>query len=154
VSYSDGDKQLEDNPGYVEGQKRRDRITDLVLLGLVALEEVVIRKRLQPCSFPRCQTATLHRVEVYVVVAVLADVRSNGRRRAVLQLHPEAVVKQLAPVFQGTLHGFMCRAQLLGEILELGRTRMNFRVRGGGRSTEACATRLFLAASGCERRQD
>jgi hypothetical protein len=31
VNYSDRDEQLKDNPGDIEGQKRRDRIADLAL---------------------------------------------------------------------------------------------------------------------------
>ena len=80
------------NAGDPARQQRRYGIPDLMkLLGAVALEEVVVRKRLQPCGFADRQAAALSRIRMDEIVAVLGNVTGNGCRRPAPQLNPEAV---------------------------------------------------------------
>jgi hypothetical protein len=61
-----------DNPSDLESKEGRYCVPDLdVLLGSVALEEIVVWKRLEPRGFTYSQTATLERIWVNKIVAVL-----------------------------------------------------------------------------------
>ena len=75
-------------------EERRHGIPDLhVLLSAIAEEDVVIRKCLKTGGFPDSQAATLDRVGVDEVVAILGDVAGNGARRLLTNLDAEPVIE-------------------------------------------------------------
>jgi hypothetical protein len=64
-----------------------------VLFSPGSTEQVVVRERLQARGLPNRQASTLRRIEVYVVVAIFADVARDGRRETVCNLHTKPVVE-------------------------------------------------------------
>src|SRR5207248_9406038 len=73
-------EQFVDNAGNLHCKKRRNCISDLlILLGAVTREDVTVRKGLQTSCLPDRQTSALCRVVMSVVMAVLADVGGNSR---------------------------------------------------------------------------
>ena len=72
----------------------RNGIADLhILLRAATLEEIVVRKGLEAGGLSYRETSALGRVGVDEIVAVLRNVTRDRGRRAVAQLHPEAVVE-------------------------------------------------------------
>lgn len=84
-----------------------DSIPDLyVLLSAIAKEDVVIRKRLQTGGFSDSQAATLDRIGVDEVVAVLGNVAGHGARRLLGHLDAEPVIENAGvPVAVIRAHG-------------------------------------------------
>ena len=63
----------------------------MVLLGARSLEEIVIRKCLQPSSLANSKAAGLGGIGMDIVVAVLRDVTGNSGRRFSSNLNPKTV---------------------------------------------------------------
>ena len=86
--------------GDLVGKIRRDGVSHLhVLLRAVAMEEVVVRERLESGHLPHGETADLTRIGMNKVVAVLGEVAGDRGAGAVSKLHPVPVVRNF-PVFQ------------------------------------------------------
>lgn len=87
-------EQFSNNFGDLVRKKGWNCVADLVvLLGARALEEIVIRKGLEAGGFADGKAATLRRIGVNIVVAVLRNVRNDGSGRAVRNLHTEPIVE-------------------------------------------------------------
>ena len=81
-------KEASDNLRKLVSKERWHGIADLgVLLRAIAREEVVVRERLQSGGLPDREASALGRVVVDVVVAILRDVRNDGRGRVSGALH-------------------------------------------------------------------
>ena len=73
-------------------------ITDLLVLGCaVPLKEVIIGEGLQTRGFADCQTAALLKIRVNEIMAILRNMRCDGRGGMIIQLDAETIRK---------LHGF------------------------------------------------
>lgn len=102
------------------------RIADLLVLGrAVSLEEIIVGESLQACGLSYRQAAALPEIGVDEIMAVLGDMRCDGRGGVVVQLDAETV---------GELHGFqiggisdvlMRGKQICRKILELGGSAMH-----------------------------
>ena len=69
-------------------------IADLsILFRTVASEKVIVRKGLDSGCLPDCQASTLCWVIVNVIVAILCNMRNDGRRGGICALHSEAVLE-------------------------------------------------------------
>lgn len=108
------------------GQKRRHGVSYLdELLGSIALEKVIVWKRLQPRGFAHGKTAALSWVGVNEVMSILGDVTGDGRGRKFPELDPETV---------GELACFpvaVIRCEVTREILRLWRYSRDAAVEGG-----------------------
>src|SRR4051812_39269851 len=74
------------------GKERRHGVSNLLILrGSGAEKAVIVGECLDSGGLPDRQAAALRRVGVYVVVAVLRNVRRDRRRGTVRQLDPKAI---------------------------------------------------------------
>ena len=86
----------ENNVGQLCGKKRRDGVADLmILLGLVSLEEVIVRKGLQPRCFAHGQRATLCNIIVDEMMPIFCNMAGDCRWWTISQLNLEAIGKGL-----------------------------------------------------------
>src|SRR5581483_11946404 len=107
------------------GKHRRNRIADLhILLGSVALEEVVVRKRLQASRLYHREAPALFQVRMDVIVPIIGDMAGHRRRGLVMELDPEAVRES---AFKPVL---VLRGQRSEEMPLLGRMTVVFPERG------------------------
>lgn len=80
--------------GYLECEERRHGVSDLmVLLRAGSGKKVVVGKGLQARRLPNSEAATLHRVGVNEVMAILGDVGGDRGGGAATELHAKPVVK-------------------------------------------------------------
>ena len=85
-------EEVEDDRRDLPGEPRRNCVANLcVLFRAIALEEVVIRKRLKAGGISHRQAATLGRVGMDEVMPVLGDVGDNRGLWVPGNLDPEAV---------------------------------------------------------------
>ena len=76
------------------GKQWWHRVADLsILRGARTAEEVVVGKCLDARSFAYGQAATLRRVIVDIVMAVLRDMASDSRRGAIRHLNAKAIIE-------------------------------------------------------------